>query len=109
MTTTAIILNPGAVLGQHDEKIVWPAHPEDLHIPLWDTGGFINEMAKLRILPGKLDKLTDGDKSELQQNPENLLEKAQAQEPDSLREGTWRGTQLALTKIYELIEKRYGH
>lgn len=92
MTTTAIILNPGAVLGQHDEKTVWPAHPEDLHIPLWDTGVFINEMAKLQILPGKFDELTDDDKLVLQQNPENLLEKAQAQAPDSLGEGTWRGT-----------------
>jgi hypothetical protein len=109
MTTQAITLNPGAVLGQHHEKTVWPAHPEDLHIPVFDTGVFINEMAKLQILPRKLDKLTDNDKLALRQNPENLLENAQAQAPDSLREGTWRGTQLALTKIYELIEKRYGH
>jgi len=83
MTTQAITLNPGAVLGQDHEKTVWPTHPEDLHIPVFDTGVFINEMAKLQILPRKLDKLTDNDKLALQQNPENLLEKAQAQAPDS--------------------------
>lgn len=107
MTTTAITLTPGAVLGRENEKTVWPADPEDLLIPIWDTGVFINEMAKLEILPAKLRNFTDGDKVELEQNPENLLAKAQAQAPDSLKEGTWRGTQLGLTKIYELIEKRY--
>lgn len=107
MTTTAITLTPGAVLGLDNEKTMWPADPEDLLIPIWDTGVFINEMAKLDILPAKLRNFTDDDKVELEQNPENLLAKAQEQAPDSLKEGTWRGTQLGLTKIYELIEKRY--
>ena len=109
MSTTGITLNPGAVLGQNDGKTLWPAHPEDLKIPLWDTGVFINEMAKLDILPQKLDDLTEKDELEFQQNPENLLQKAQAQAPDSISEGTWDGTQLALTKMYELIEKRYAY
>jgi hypothetical protein len=95
------------VLGQPDEKIVWPAHPDDLQIPVFDTGVFINEMAKLKILPKRLKNLSDKDQSELRQNPENLLEKAQEQAPKALTEGTYRGTQLALTKIYGLIEERY--
>lgn len=105
--TTTTILNPGIVLSQDDEKTAWPKHPEDLDIPYFDTGVFINEMAKLHILPEKLKQFTDDEKLELQQNPEILLEKAQAQAPAALEEGTYRGTQLALTKIYELIEKRY--
>ena len=106
MATSTITLTPGAVLGQTDEKTMWPANPEDLHIPLLDSGVFINELAKLGILPAKLLNVTDDEKLESKQNPENLLVKAQEQAPKPLEEGTWRGTQLALTKIYELIEKR---
>ena len=106
MTTDTITLTPGAVLGLSDEKTMWPAHPKDLRIPSFDTGVFINEMAKLEILPAKLRSVTDDDKLNFQKNPETLLVKAQAQAPDSLREGTYSGTQRALTKIYELIERR---
>ena len=106
MTTETITLTPGAVLGLSDEKTIWPAHPEDLHIPSFDTGVFINEMAKLEILPAKLRNVTDDDKLDFMKNPETLLVKAQAQAPDSLKEGTYSGTQRGLTKIYELIERR---
>ena len=101
-----IIPNPGAALGQLDEKTMWPSHPRDIHIPNWDTGVFINKMAKLSILPKKLDNISQDERVGFQQNPEILLVKAQNQAPDSLSEGTWHGTQLALVKIYELIEKR---
>lgn len=106
MATSTITLTPGAVLGQIDEKTIWPADPEDLHIPVFDTGVFINELAKLEILPAKLLNVTDDEKLESKQNPEHLLVKAQEQAPGPLKEGTYRGTQLALTKVYELIEKR---
>ena len=106
MTTHTITLTPGAVLGLSDEKTTWPAHPEDLHIPTFDTGVLINELAKLEILPARLRNVTDDDKLNFQKNPEIFLEKAQAQAPDSLNEGTYSGTQRALTKLYELIEKR---
>ena len=108
MATTTVTLTPGSVLGLENEKAVWPVNVDEIEIPVFDTGVFINEMAKLDILPEKLHDVTDEEKSDFKQNPENLLVKAQEQAPDSLEEGTWRGTQLALTKIYELIEKRYG-
>ena len=108
MTTEAVTLTPGAVLGLTNNT-TWPTHPDNLQIPILDTGIFINELAKLKILPAKLRNFSDDDKLELEQNPENLLVKAQAQAPKSLEEGTYRGTQLALTKIYELIEKRYSN
>jgi hypothetical protein len=103
MTTTT--LNPG--FGPRDEKSQWPEHPADLHIPVFDTGVFINEMASLKILPKKFKDFDDKDEKNLQQNPENLLEKAFEQAPSPLTEGTYRGTQLALTKMYQLVEGRY--
>ena len=106
MTTETITLTPGTVLGLNNEKTMWPSHPEDLHISSFDTGVFINEMAKLEILPAKLRNVTDDDKLSFEKNPETLLVKAHAQAPDSLEEGTYSGTQRALTKIYELIERR---
>jgi hypothetical protein len=105
--TTTTVLNPGIVQSL-DEKVAWPKHPKDLAIPYFDTGVFVNEMAKLNILPEKLTQFTETEKEEFRRNPENLLEKAQEEAPGSLDEGTYRGTQLALTKLYELIEKRYG-
>ncbi len=51
--------------------------------------------------------MTAEDKSAYGRNPENLLGKAQYQAPDQIFEGTWDGTQQALNKIYEFIEKRY--
>jgi hypothetical protein len=71
------------------EKSVWPPHPDDLLIPVWDTGAFINEMAKLEILPQKLTGPTDSDQTEVQQNPETLLEKAQEQAPDGTSYSTF--------------------
>ena len=100
-------LTPGTVLGQIDEKVTWPRDPNELPLATWDTGVFINELAKLEILPDKLGDFTEHDRQSLQQNPEKLLGKAQDQAPPPIVEGTYRGTQLALTKIYELIEKRY--
>jgi hypothetical protein len=61
----------------------------------------------LGILPGKIVDMTAEDKSAFGQNPENLLGKAQDQAPDQIFEGTWDGTQRALNKIYEFIEKRF--
>jgi hypothetical protein len=100
-------MSPNPVGGQINEKSKWPAHPDDLFIPLFDTGVFLNEMASLEILPKKSTDHTQGDSKEHWWNPENLLEKLKVRAPDSLREGTYRGTQLALTKIYSLIEGRY--
>ena len=106
MLSTAIHLTPGAVFGQYDEKGQWPDHPEDLHIPLFDTGIFLNELANLHILPRKLNCASDSDEWQLPPHPEQLLEKARMQAPAQLGEGTWRGTKLAVTKLYDLIEKR---
>ena len=106
ISSTAIHLTPGAVLGQDDGEGQWPDHPEDFHIPLFDTGVFLNELANLHLLPQKLGHDADSDKSEAPTHPEQLLKEARTQAPAQLAEGTWRGTKLALTKIYDLIEKR---
>ena len=105
-TTTAVKLTPGAVLGKEAEQTEWPENAEDVLIPLFDTGVFINELAKLHALPG-VANVEIKDPKKLLDAPENLIGKAQEDAPDSLREGTWRGTQLALTKAYELLESRY--
>ena len=106
MSSTAIRLTPGAVLGQDDGERQWPAHPEDLHIPVFDTGVFLNELANLHLLPQKLSHVPGDDQLKLSPHPEQLLGKARMQAPAQLAEGTWRGTKLAITKIYDLIEKR---
>ena len=100
-------LTPGSVLGHLDEKSEWPEDVEDLALPVFDQGVFINELAKNGFLPAKLSLTDKIDQLQLQSNPGLLQAKAEEQAPDSLTEGTWHGTQLALTKIYDLIEKRY--
>ncbi|GFG20465.1 seed linoleate 13S-lipoxygenase-1 [Aspergillus udagawae] len=92
-------LTPGVVLGYPDVQGKWPSNPEDLAVGDIDTGVLINELSELKLLPGKLKVF--------EPNPEILQWKAYEKGPP-IEEGTYRGTQLALTKIYNLIEQRFS-
>ncbi|KAK8009549.1 lipoxygenase [Apiospora marii] len=96
-----IALNPGAAVVPNPSGPVvvrkrtegdWPADVEKVPIPAFDTGVFITELTNVNLLPKKLAPLTDDEKIA----------------PTASGEGTYRGTQLALTKVYDLIEKKYG-
>ncbi|KAJ5770890.1 uncharacterized protein N7511_002941 [Penicillium nucicola] len=105
--STAIPLTPGAVLGHPDVQEKWPRDPEQLFVNGIDSGVFINELANIELLPRRLKSFSDGEKKSFHQNPENLHWKAHEQGPSPISEGTHRGTKLALTKSYELIEQRF--
>ncbi|KAJ6100374.1 hypothetical protein N7499_000004 [Penicillium canescens] len=98
---------PGVVVGHTDVQGKRPRDPEQLAVNGIDSGVFINELANIGLLPRKLEFFSDGEKKAFEQNPENLHWKAYQQGPSLIEEGTYRGTQLALTKIYELIEQRF--
>ncbi|KAJ6191381.1 hypothetical protein N7519_001402 [Penicillium mononematosum] len=105
--TTMTPLTPGVVLGHPDVQGKWPRDPEQLAVNGIDSGVFINELANIELLPRSLKSLSDGEKKSFGQNPENLHWKAHEQGPSPIREGTYRGTKLALTKAYDLIEQRF--
>ncbi|GFG03218.1 hypothetical protein IFM61392_02692 [Aspergillus lentulus] len=99
MPQTTIPLTPGVVLGYPDTQEKWPRNPEDLAYNDIDTGVLINELSNIKLLPGKVKVF--------EQNPEIPQTKAYAK-PPPIEEGTYRGTKLALTKIYNLIEQRFS-
>lgn len=103
-------LTPGGVgPGDTDAPRKWPKNPEDAVVNDMDTGALINELSKLAILPGKLD-LTPDEQKACQKNPDSLIWTLHGKEsPHRIQNGTYRGTQLALTKTYDLIEQRYLH
>ncbi|KAJ5824678.1 hypothetical protein N7447_007018 [Penicillium robsamsonii] len=107
MDPNATPLTPGDVFGYTDTKGKWPRDPQQLAVNGIDSGVFINELANIELLPGKLESLSDGERKAFEKNPENLHWKAYKQGPSLIEEGTYRGTQLALTKIYDLIEQRF--
>lgn len=111
-STNAVTLTPGVVVGAtlkitEDRKSEWPADVERVPLPFWDTGVLLTELVNLNKLPARLE-LTDEDRKAAEANPEALFQKAQHQAPGALLEGTYRGTQLALTKTYQLIEQSYA-
>ena len=114
-----IVLTPGvAVVAEsaaarvEQEKCEdeWPSDVKKVPIPVFDTGVFVTELINENILPKKFETtLTDEEHTAFHQNPESLLGKAKQQaedRADRLVVGTYRGTQLALTKIYDLIERK---
>ncbi|KAJ6133145.1 hypothetical protein N7471_008360 [Penicillium samsonianum] len=100
-------MTPGVVLGYPDVQGKWPRDPEQLSVNGIDSGVFINELANIELLPKRLKSFSDGEKKSFDQNPENLHWKAHEQGPSPIHEGTYRGTKLALTKAYDLIEQRF--
>jgi hypothetical protein len=112
-TPVPVSLNAGTISGtigtineKHYER-EWPEQVEDCLVPVFDTGVFVTELSNDDLLPKRLEGLTQQDLDEAKKNPETLLTKASEQAPDSLTEGTYRGTQLALTKVYDMIEKKW--
>lgn len=108
----AVVAEPAfSAAGLEKSEGEWPSDVNKVPIPVFDTGVFVTELINEDILPKKFDTtLTDEEHSAFQDNPETLLEKAKQQaecRADQFVEGTYRGTQLALTKIYDLIEKKY--
>ncbi|KAK8095027.1 hypothetical protein PG997_001712 [Apiospora hydei] len=106
---SAVVTNPsGPVVVRRRTEGDWPADVEKVPIPAFDTGVFIAELTNEKLLPKKLPELTAEERSAVDDNPEVLLEKARLAEnrPKPLKEGTYRGTQLAITKVYELIERK---
>ena len=71
-----------------------------------DTGALVNELMRRDLMPKKVD-LNPHEKKCAVNNPESLIWKFSAvEEPASEQEVSYRGTQLALTKVYDLIEQR---
>ena len=110
-------LTPGFALGlvqpvvqplKGDDQ-TWPDDPENVPISSWDSGVFITELANLNLLPTKFNiaTFTVNQKNEMQANPESLLLKAEETAPRRIEQGTYRGTALAMTKVYEMIETEY--
>lgn len=71
-----------------------PADANDFQLKHWDRGVFSLELLSLAITPPTV-AITDGGVSDEVHVPEGQV-----------KEGTYRGTQLALTEIYHRIEKR---
>lgn len=113
-----LVLTPGAALGKSDDVVVpepiksegkWPSSVDAVPIPFIDTGVFVTELMNQEILPKKFaGGLTDDEKAAARANPDTLLDKARAPENrhESLEQGTYRGTRMALTKAYDLIESK---
>lgn len=103
-----MVRNLAAVDGRGDTatSTKWPKNPEDAVLNDMDTGALINELESLRLLPKKVD-LTPL-QQEARARTSGVLTRAafEPKEPVRIQEGTYRGTQLALTKIYDLIEQQ---
>ena len=106
-----IVLTPGVVLGKTEpviggEMSSWPENPADVPMAMWDSGVFITELINLHLSPKKIQitNLGEREQEDIGANPEALL--AIVQMPPPIKEGTYRGTQLALTKMYELVETK---
>lgn len=76
-----------------------------------DTGALVNELMRRDLMPRPVDDLTPHEKGCAANNPESLIWKFSAavpetEEPGDGAECSYRGTQLLLTKVYDLIEQR---
>ncbi|KAL8382988.1 hypothetical protein RB595_006657 [Gaeumannomyces hyphopodioides] len=103
------VVVPNRALDAKDEG-EWPSDVEKVPIPFFDSGVFITELINNNMLPKKFSGgLTDDEKAASRSNPESMLERAQHDKDaiKNLDQGTYRGTQLALTKAYNLIETKY--
>ncbi|EME46536.1 hypothetical protein DOTSEDRAFT_61160 [Dothistroma septosporum NZE10] len=107
-----LLLNAGKVLGagtnidEDSRTSRWPTDPEHFSLPIWDTAVLLEELGHNMALPAVIE-LLDQDRDALLSNPEVLVGRAQNYAPPQLEQGTFRGTRLALTKIYQLIERSF--
>jgi hypothetical protein len=76
-----------------------PSRVEDFHLREWDKGIFALELNQLSLFPRALpaDGVADN-------NPESLMTGIDI--PDPIEKGTFHGTALALTEMYDRIEQR---
>ena len=78
-----------------------PLTVDKLHLKEWDNGVFSAELKNLSLLPRVIpskNNVVDG-------NPESLMPLADPVVP--ITDGTYHGTQLALTELFNRIETRY--
>ncbi|KXT03002.1 hypothetical protein AC578_701 [Pseudocercospora eumusae] len=105
-------LTPGVIVKATDTSIKsdqqqWPSNLKDVPIPALDTGVFLAELANINKLPSR-PNYTDEERDAAHMNPESLFQKFQDIQISPIAEGTYRGTQLALTKIWQQIESSYA-
>lgn len=74
-----------------------------------DTGALFNQLTNLSLVPKKVNFTPSENKSGPQNNHDLLCMVAATNEPPKIPEGSYRGTQLALTKVYDLIEQRFAY
>jgi hypothetical protein len=67
---------------------------EEDNMVVWDKGVFLNELQRQGIV--------------LATNSNGSLDGSVAANA-GLKQGTYKGTQMALTEIYSLVEEAYGH
>lgn len=70
------------------------------------SGVFASELLNEDKLQTGFVNLNSKDETKFENNPEALLPKAAEAAPDALSEGTWQGTQLAITQMYNKVEYR---
>lgn len=78
-----------------------PATVDKLHLREWNKGVFSTELAQLSLLP----RVIPSKDNVVDRNPESLMPIADPLTP--IKEGTYHGTQLALTELFDRVEKRY--
>ncbi|KAJ5827690.1 hypothetical protein N7447_004453 [Penicillium robsamsonii] len=85
----------------------WPKNPEEVVLNDMDTGALINELADLRLLPKKVDVTPHQQEAWAKKSGVLASVAFESNQQVRIEEGTYRGTQLALTKVYDLIEQQY--
>jgi hypothetical protein len=96
----------GVGLDDTDTPTKWPKNPEDAVVNEMDTGALINELETLDIVPKNIS-LNSQEQKVIQKNPEKFMWALYEDvKPHRVQTGTYRGTQLALNKVYDLVEQR---
>ena len=78
-----------------------PSTVDQVHLKEWDKGVFASELSNLLIFPRRVSLSNAVDN-----NPESLIPPNNV--PPPISEGTFHGTQLALTELFNRIENRYA-
>lgn len=86
----------------------WPADVHKVPLPFWDTGVLHTALLGLGGVPGHVNGLSKEAGDAFYDGSEALLAMAKETAPPQAEYGTYRGAQLALTKVYNMIEQRYS-